>query len=119
MTPTATATAYLAVWNEPDAAARARLLAETWTPDATYVDPLGAAPSPGALSETIGGVHSRFPGFRFALIGAPDGHGDHIRFTWGLGPEGQEPPVIGTDIVRLRGGKIAEVVGFLDKVPAA
>jgi hypothetical protein len=119
MTPDATATAYLAAWNETDGEARRRLIADAWTSDATYVDPMGAAESPSALDTTIATVQQRFPGFRFALVGGADGHGANVRFTWGLGPEGQEPPIVGTDFIRLREGRIAEVTGFLDRVPAA
>jgi len=119
MTPDATATAYLAAWNETDAAARRRLIADAWTADATYVDPMGAAEGPAALDATIAAVHERFPGFRFALLGDADGHGPNVRFTWGLGPQDQEPPIVGTDFVRLRDGRIAEVTGFLDRVPSA
>jgi hypothetical protein len=119
MTPDATATAYLAAWNETDSETRRKLIADAWTPDATYVDPTGAADSPAALDATIGAVQQRFPGFRFSLVSGPDGHGPNVRFTWGLGPEGAEPPIVGTDFIRLRDGRIAEVTGFLDRVPTA
>ena len=119
MTPDATAAAYLAAWNETDAAERRKLIADAWTPDATYVDPMGAAANPAELDATIAAVQQRFPGFRFTLVDAADGHGPNVRFTWGLGPQGQEPPIIGTDFIRLRDGRIAEVTGFLDLLPSA
>jgi len=36
---------------------------------------------PAQIGALIGAVHERFPGFRFALLGTPDGHGDHGRFS--------------------------------------
>ena len=45
----------------------------------------------------IAGVQQRFPDFRFTLIGEPNGYGDNVRFSWGLGPEGVDSPIKGTD----------------------
>jgi hypothetical protein len=109
---------YIATWNATDAAERERLLANHWTRDASYVDPLMAAGSAAELSGMIGAVHDRFPGFRFSLISKPDGHNDWIRFSWGLGPEGADPIIEGSDVVRVDSGRMKSVVGFLDKVPA-
>jgi hypothetical protein len=109
---------YIATWNATDAAERERLLADHWTGDVSYVDPLMAAGSAAELSGMIGAVHDRFPGFRFSLISKPDGHNDWIRFSWGLGPEGADPIIEGSDVVRVDSGRMKSVVGFLDKVPA-
>lgn len=108
---------YITLWNETDAGRRARLLGEQWTPDATYVDPLAQAAGPSEIGAYIGGVHQRFPDFRFALLGEAEGHGDHLRFSWSLGPAGGEAPIEGSDVVTLHDGRIAGVIGFLDKVP--
>ena len=70
------------------------------------------------IGQLIGGVHDRFPGFRFALLEEPDGHGDHVRFSWSLGPVGSERPIKGSDVIELDEGRIAKVIGFLDLVPA-
>jgi len=110
---------YLATWNETDPARRAQLLASHWTTDATYVDPMAKVAGTGEIDGLIGGVQARFPGFRFALKNAPDGHGDHVRFAWTLGPEGQPAPIEGSDVVMTFHDRIACVIGFLDKVPAA
>ncbi|HEY2481399.1 MAG TPA: nuclear transport factor 2 family protein [Caulobacteraceae bacterium] len=108
---------YIALWNETDATRRARLLGEQWTRDATYVDPLAKAAGPDEIGAYIGGVHQRFPDFRFALLGEAEGHGDHLRFSWSLGPAAGEAPIEGSDVVTLQGERIAGVIGFLDKVP--
>ena len=72
----------------------------------------------GAAKTLIGAVQDRFPGFRFRLLGNPDGHGRWVRFSWGLGPEGADPLIEGSDVVEQDDGRIQRVIGFLDKVPA-
>lgn len=119
MDAAAIATAYLQTWNETDADRRRAMLARHWTEDARYVDPLMSGAGHTQIDALVGAVHQRFPGFRFALLGTPDGHGEHVRLSWTLGPEGGEPPIEGSDVVRLEGGRIASVVGFIDRAPAA
>ena len=111
------AAAYLDTWNQKDAARRAELIAGHWSPRPTYVDPVMAADGAAELSAIIGAVHDRFPGFAFSLLGKADGHGDYVRFSWGLGPVDADPIIEGSDVVRLRDGRLADVIGFLDKVP--
>jgi hypothetical protein len=71
------------------------------------------------IAGLIGAVHERFPDFSFSLLGKPDGFGANVRFSWGLGPLGAEPPIKGTDFVTLENGRLERVIGFLDEVPAA
>jgi len=55
----------------------------------------------------------------FTLVGPVDTHHRQARFTWGLGPEGAEPLVLGFDVaVADEADKIVSVLGFLDKVPS-
>lgn len=110
---------YIAAWNETDPEKRETLIARAFTKDATYVDPLAAASGHGELASLIAGVQQRFPGFRFALLGKADGYGERIRFSWTLGPEGQDDLIQGTDFALVDGDRLARVEGFLDKVPTA
>ncbi|HEY3686061.1 MAG TPA: nuclear transport factor 2 family protein [Streptosporangiaceae bacterium] len=110
---------YLACWNAVDAGERADLIAESWAPGATYVDPLVDVAGTADLSATIAGVHEQFPGFVFTPVGDADAHHGVTRFQWGLGPAGAEPVVVGFDVLTVGAdGKITSVAGFLDKVPA-
>jgi len=109
---------YIAVWNETDEERRLSLLEANWTDNASYVDPIMQASGRTQISALVGGVHQRYPGFRFALKGRVDGHGDQLRFSWTLGPSGAEDLIEGTDFVHLEAGKLQSVTGFLDKVPA-
>ena len=108
---------YIAVWNETDAERRLELLETHWTEDARYVDPLAQPRGRPQISALVGGVQQRFPGFRFALKGQPDAHGDRLRFSWTLGPSGAEDLIEGTDFAQLAAGRLQSVTGFLDKVP--
>lgn len=110
---------YLAVWNEPDPARRRALAEAAFTADAAYTDPLAAVTGRDAVDMVVGAVRNEFPGLRFTLAGAVDGHHDLVRFTWHLGPEDGEALVIGFDVAVLaEDGRIRAVHGFLDKVPA-
>jgi hypothetical protein len=116
--PQDVATRYIAAWNEADPGRRRTLLAALWTEDATYCDPVMQGQGHDGIDALIGGVQAKFPGFRFALSGRPDGHGDRIRFSWDLGPEGAEPVVQGTDFGVLAGdGRLSAVTGFIDRLP--
>jgi hypothetical protein len=110
---------YIALWNETDAARRRGLLAATWASDATYADPLMRGTGHGEIDELIATVQARFPAFRFALVGAAEGVGGHVRFSWRLGPADGDAVVKGTDFVQREGDRIKSVTGFLDQVPTA
>ncbi|WP_327678654.1 nuclear transport factor 2 family protein [Kitasatospora sp. NBC_00458] len=110
---------YLAAWNETDPAARRKLIDEVWAADCRYTDPLAAVTGREGVDALIGAAQGQFPGLEFTL-GPVDAHHDIARFTWNLGPAGEEPLVIGFDVlVAEADGRIASVHGFLDRVPGA
>ena len=109
---------YIDLWNERASSRRHELLRENWTADASYVDPLMKGDGPDGIDALIAGVQQRFPDFKFTLIGEPNGYGDHLRFSWGLGPDGVDSPIKGTDFAVLKDGRIRSIAGFLDQVPA-
>lgn len=118
ITPAAVAHAYLAVWNEADSDKRRKQLADGWTDDARYADPLMQASGAEAINAMIGAAQAQFAGHSFRLSGTPDGHGPFVRFSWTL--EGAGGVVGGgTDVVLLdANGRVAQVTGFLDSVGA-
>ena len=99
------ASRYIDLWNERTPSRRREMLATNWTSDARYIDPLMSGDGLDGVDALIAGVQQRFPDFRFQLIGQPNGYGDHVRFSWGLGPEGADSPIKGTDfaVVRMDG----------------
>ena len=112
-------TRYLAAWNATDAAERQRRIAEAFTADIAYVDPLASAEGRDGLDTLIGAIQTRFAGLSFRLIGIPDAYGDHLRFSWELAPGDGAPLAGGTDFATVSDGRIARVTGFLDFVPEA
>ena len=111
------AVSYIDLWNERMPSRRREMLATNWTSDARYVDPLMAGDGHDGVDALISGVQQKFPDFKFKLIGEPNGFGDHVRFSWGLGPDGVDSPIKGTDFAVLKHGRIRSITGFLDQVP--
>ena len=110
---------YLAAWNATDPAARRALVEEVFAEDVTYTDPLADVAGRDGLDAAIAAVQGQFPGWVFRLAGPADAHHHQLRFTWHLGPDGSEPPVVGSDVaVTDADGRIRTVLGFLDRVPA-
>jgi hypothetical protein len=111
---------YLGAWNETDPQSRRAAVDALYAEDASYVDPMVAASGRAEISDTIGAVQAQFPGLVFRLAGPVDGHHDQARFSWELGPDGVEAPIVGFDVVVTDGeGRLRSVLGFLDKVPGA
>jgi ketosteroid isomerase-like protein len=107
---------YIAGWNEGDAGRRRTLVAQTYTEDARYLDPVMAGEGHDGIAAMIAGAQQQFPGHRFVLADGPEAHHDRVRFTWHLvGPNGDGAPVaIGTDFARVaEDGRLADVTGFL------
>jgi hypothetical protein len=110
---------YIDVWNATDAGRRRQLIAEVFTKDAAYTDPLAAVRGQDAIDQFVAAAQAQFAGLQFSLGGPIDAHHDQARFTWHLGaPSIQEPVVIGFDVAIFNDGRLREVYGFLDKVPS-
>lgn len=110
---------YIAIWNETDPDRRRELIAQTWTEDASYLDPHFSSDGHAAIDAMVAGVHEQFPGARFELAGDPDHHNDRVRFTWHLdGPNGAGRIATGIDFATVSDdGRLRAVTGFLE--PAA
>jgi hypothetical protein len=116
---TTLAVRYIAAWNETDDGARRRAVAERWTADGRYVDPLVEVEGTEGIAATIGAVQQQFPGFVFRLAGPVDGHHEKLRFSWELGPANQPAPIAGSEVAVTDGdGRLRTVLGFLDRVPS-
>ena len=110
---------YIDVWNAPDPEHRRQLIAEVFTEEAAYTDPLTAVRGHDAIDQFVAAAQAQFVGLKFSLSGPIDAHHDQARFTWHLGaPGSSEPVVIGFDVAILNDGRLREVYGFLDKVPS-
>jgi hypothetical protein len=111
---------YIAMWNETDGERRRKLIAQVWTPDASYVDPMLQAEGHTGIDTMVAQVHARFPGYRFRRTSDVDAHHDRVRFGWELGAEGGSPVVTGIDFGVVEGGKrLQAITGFFTSAPAA
>lgn len=115
---------YIAAFNEPDGTARRKLVADLFTPDATYTDPMADVAGHDGIDGVLGAARAQLAGFEFRLLGPVDAHHDQARFRWAAGPaevlDGPgDAPVVGFDVlVTGDDGRITTVHGFLDAVPA-
>ena len=110
---TRTVKRYFEMWNETDPARRRALIADIWSPVASYVDPMFTADGYEGLDTMVAGVHERFPGHRFLLAGPVDAHHDRVRWGWEFGEPGAVPLVAGVDFAVLAAdGRLGEVTGF-------
>ncbi|HEX6959249.1 MAG TPA: nuclear transport factor 2 family protein [Ferrovibrio sp.] len=109
---------YIAIWNEADAAQRRRLIAETWSEDARYVDPMMRGEGHDGIDALVRGVQAKFPGLRFSRKGQAEMVEGCLRFSWLLGPEDGEALAGGTDFASVVDGRLRSVTGFIDFAPA-
>lgn len=116
----ATVEAYLATWNETDAARRQAAIARAWAASGRYRDPLMGSSGHGEIDAMLAAVQARFPGFVLKRTSKVDCHNDAVRFSWSLGPADGPAVVEGVDFGTLTpDGKLASIVGFIDRMPAA
>ncbi|MEV6114456.1 nuclear transport factor 2 family protein [Streptomyces sp. NPDC052109] len=117
---------YFEAWNATDPEALKKAVAAAWTADGGYTDPLADVRGHEGIAAVIAAAHEQFPGFVFRPLGVVDGHHDTARFAWELVNEAAgassgdgSAPVAGFDVVTLdEEGRIRQVLGFLDRVPA-
>jgi hypothetical protein len=97
---------YFAMWNATDAAQRRDLIAQTYTEDANYIDPLMQSQGREGIDAMVAGVQAQFTSHTLRLTSAVDAHHDRVRFTWDLAPNGGAALVKGTDFAVIVGGKL-------------
>ena len=113
-----TVEAYVATWNETDAGRRQAGIARAWAPGARYRDPLMASDGHDGIDAMLAAVQAKFPGFVLRRTSRVDCHNGSARFSWSLGPAAGPAVVEGVDFCALApDGKLASVVGFIDKAP--
>ena len=118
---TAVVERYIAMWNETGTDARRAIIAETWTDDAAYLDPLMAGAGPDGIDAMVAGAQQQYPGVRFELTAGPDQHHDRLRFAWRMvGGDGGAELARGVDFATVADdGRLRNVTGFLEPGAAA
>jgi SnoaL-like protein len=111
---------YIATFNEPDAHRRRAKLQALYSAEGTYIDPHVELRGPDQIDAFIAATQERFPGYEFRLGGPVDAHHNQARFHWHAGPAGaEEPAFVGFDVIVTDGGKVREVLGFLEPTVAS
>jgi SnoaL-like domain len=118
---------YIATWNERDPGKRLKLVAETYTEDASYVDPARSGEGHSGISAMIGTVQQQFAAYVICLKGEADGYKDRVRFQWrgtfqrAAGGTMEAPLYfVGTDIGLIGpDGRFKSISGFIDERPAS
>jgi hypothetical protein len=107
---------YIMAWNERVPERRRALVAEAFADDASYIDPARSGAGADGIDAMIAEAQDTNPGVSLVLAGTPDAFGDHVRFTWHLGPEGGGDTIlIGHDYASLAAdGRLGDVVGFVE-----
>ena len=84
---------YVSVWNEPDAAARRRLIAALWADDGEHFTPSLHVRGHRALEGRVIGAWEKWvrdANHRFRYCGNADGHHGGVRFHWEMiAPSGE------------------------------
>jgi hypothetical protein len=119
MDTTKLAELYIGTWNETDPSRRRAGIAQVWTDDGAYRDPVQAADGRDGIDAMIAGFQEQFPGSTFILTGAVEHYHDRVRFTWDLVDVDGGTPFAGTDVAIVAGdGRLRDIAGFFDKTPA-
>lgn len=118
--PTNTADADIATWNETDATRRQAAVARVWAEGGSYRDPLMKSDGHAGIDAMVAGVQGRFAGLTMKRTSKVDSHNGCVRFGWSLGPAAGPAVVEGVDFGTLGAdGRLASIVGFIDKMPTS
>jgi len=109
---------YVAAWNGPDAAERAKLLERCWADDAVYVDPNVELKGRSALCDHISKVQSGRPGARIDVMSGIDLHHNVVRFLWRLVRADGSAGDISIDFGEVdASGRLTKIAGFFGEAP--
>ena len=110
--------AYVAAWNEPDAAARLNILESCWADDACYIDPNVEMKGRIALCDHISKVQAGRPGARIEMMSGIDLHHHVVRFLWRLLRADESAGDISIDFGEVDAdGRLTKIVGFFGEAP--
>lgn len=109
---------YIAMWNEADAVARRRLVAEIWLPDAHFIGPVAEGRGHDRIDAALAAVQQRFAGHVLRSTGPADLVGAYLRLPWALTQADGTVVARGTDIGTLSpDGRLEAAVSFFDILP--
>jgi hypothetical protein len=107
-------------WNEPDEAARRKLLEAAWCDDGTYTDPTAHVSGRDELLTHIAGMRQAFPDARIEPTSGVEEHHGWFRFAWKMLDATGATAMEGFDVGSLGDdGRIGRIVGFFGPFPEA
>jgi SnoaL-like domain len=110
---------YAAAWNEPDTAARRRVLERAWADAGVYADPTARVEGREALVTHIAGFQAQMPGARIIVTSGIDEHHGALRFTWSLRAGDGSTVTDGIDFGELADdGRLRRITGFFGLLAA-
>jgi hypothetical protein len=114
---------YVAVWNEPDLAARHKLVTDLWSAEGTYCNESQEQHGHRAIATVVSHAYHEFvdKGFIFRSQKNADGHHHVVRFNWDMVPaHGTAVAATGFDFFVLgEDGRIRCDYQFTDPIPAS
>ena len=105
------------VFGENDPVRRAAAIDEIFTDDCVFYEPNGVYHGRDESKRIAGAIKATHPDFRYQPIAPPEELGNAGRVRWVSGRRGEAPAYAGTDFMNARGGRIAAVYLFFDKLP--
>jgi SnoaL-like domain len=106
------------VFGENDPARRRAAIDQIFTEDCVFYDPnKGVYRGRDEIDRIAGAIKATHSDFRYQPIAEPEEVGNGGRIQWVSGRPGEAPAYAGTDFIIARGGRIAAVYLFLDKLP--
>jgi len=106
------------VFGENDPTRRRAAIDEIFTEDSVFYDPKsGAHRGRDEIDRVAEAIKATHPDFRYQPIAEPEELGNAGRVRWVSGRPGEAPAYAGTDFLIARGGRIAAVYLFFDKLP--
>jgi hypothetical protein len=110
--------AYVAAWNESDAAARLKILEGCWADDAAYVDSNVELKGRTSLCDHISKVQAGRPGARIEMMSGVDLHHHVVRFLWRLVRADGSAGDMSIDFGEVDAdGRLKKIVGFFGEAP--
>ena len=106
------------VFGENDPARRRAAIDELYTEDCVFYDPTkGVYRGRDEIERIAGAIKATHPEFQYQPISEPEELGNGGRVKWVAGRPGAPPSYAGTDLLIARGGRIAALYLFFDKLP--
>jgi hypothetical protein len=106
------------VFGENNSASRRAAIDEIFTEDCVFYDPMGGIyRGRDEIDRVAGEIRAAHSDFEYRPIGKPEEMGNAGRVRWVEGRPGEAPAYAGTDFIIARGGRIAALYLFFDKLP--